>query len=76
MAMTYQQPPSGNDAAQTAKSRRIVRVMASANGSGEDRREEDVDPERTQRMPATKGVVERWFSGRSDDEEQQSGGGR
>lgn len=47
--------------------------MADANRSGSDRRAEDNDPDRTQRLPATKGAVERWFSDRPDDEPQTGG---
>lgn len=39
--------------------------MADANRSGDARRQEDHDPERTQRMPAVQKVVDEWFS---DDE--------
>lgn len=49
--------------------------MAEPNGSGVDGREEDGDSERTQRMPATKGAVETWFSDSDRAEDQPPTGG-
>lgn len=47
--------------------------MASANGSGDQPRKKDDDPERTQRTPAIKEVVNRWFNDDPDDDRQAGG---
>lgn len=48
--------------------------MATANGSGDQRRAEHDDPDRTQRVPAMQEVVDEWFPDESTTDRQQGGG--